>query len=125
MFAESRYVRKAGACGKDVHSEDRNLQKAGAFDLLVAGVYVKKVLAYSIKRGVCAKWVFMETGACGKQEEPAESRSFRLLESRFLRTAAAACAKHEFVESRYLLKAGACGKQVAPESRCLPKAGAC
>ena len=77
-----------------------------------------------LQRGVCAKQVFTETGACGKQEEPAESRSFRLLESRFLRTAAA-CAKHEFVESRYLLKAGACGKQVASESRCLPKAGAC
>ena len=77
-----------------------------------------------LKRGVCAKRVFTETGACGKQEVPAESRSFWLLESRFLRTAAA-CAKQEFAKSRYLLKTGACGKQVASESRCLPKAGAC
>ena len=86
MFAESRYVRKAGACGKDVHSEGRDWQKAGAFGLLVAGACAKtKIKKCFLKRGVCVKRVFTETGACEKQEELAESRSCRLLESRYLR----------------------------------------
>ena len=120
VFAESRYVRKAGVCRKDVHSEGRDWQKAGACGLVVAGDCAKtKIKKCLLKRGVCAKQVFTETGACGKQEQPAESRSSPRKAGAFGFWRAGSCGQQQLVQSTSSRKAGICLKQALAESRWL------